>query len=949
MSSTDSHARVVQALVDMVAACGPIHQSHTLLLTALDSITTAMGWPFAVFWGPGEAIPWIRLAEVGVAPDDVQTELVASDAHTHVIAAASSAKAFACAVGNRTRWWVPIRHEDHSVGVMELLSDTEAGANRLVGEAFCAMGSALARFMVQVHDRERLLEYELEAGAIRSVGDDLEGVARVEHSLDRVVESVCRVYGWVTGGWWRWSPRRQRIVAGGQTNSAGASFDDATHASAFKIGQDLVGRVWKSGEVLDVPDLWTEPAYARRDAARQGGVRAGVFVPVTAFGQRIAVLEWYAPSAGHVSDRRRDTLASVVRVMTRVTERLIDQERSRALADVPRIGQHVRDSLAHREAGADMWATLLAAVRNADPEHEWRAWTMDTTANQLAPVVGDPADAHMPRAPGDADVPASAMNGGGITVVEVLGDTGPWAEQMSTNHAWEGAVVVPIRARRTAPGVLVRRAIDNERLAPAWVSAMGETGELISHAIDEVVEREMELERARGVAEIKELLDQIAQGNVDRRIARQLPADLQGMKQDVHRIAEMVQRFRQVLAGLTQACAEGDLAARANLDGFQGAWAQMIEGTNAVLDTVSRPVGVAIDILARVAGGAEPPPIEGDYRGEFRRLVDAINMLLEVNDKIVSIATQIANGDLTVQVQPRSDEDRLLQTLARMVDGLNVALSAIDTSCGGLAASSEEVDTASTELATSAKGLSAVAARMRDAMAEITEQTRENAVRAEQARDGTRRAAETAEAGAEQMRAMLATMREVERDSARVGNFVQVIDEIAFQTRLLALNAAIEAARAGQHGRGFAVVAEEVRSLAGSSAEAAREIGKVIRVSVDRARQGVKAADSTAASLGAIVGAARQVSGLVDEIAEAGVEQRRSTEVVHSGLTELDEAVQKNTARAQSMAGASQDMHGQVGQMRDQIGQFSLANNPAGSPSIPTASRAAFTAEMAVS
>lgn len=720
------------------------------------------------------------------------------------------------------------------------------------------------------------------------------------------------------------SPPRTHRVGGGASGTAGEDFDRAAKTSAFRVGQDLVGRVWKSGDILDVPDLWTMPAYARRDAARLGGVRAGVFVPVTAFGQRIAVLDWYAPSSGHVSDRRRDTLAAVVRVMTRVAERLIDQARSRDLAQVPQIGQQVRDALAHREEGRDMWSSLLSAVRASDPNHEWIALRRQEDDQGYAPVEQSEADAGYPSAPASEDVPHTVASGAPIQVVEVLGETHTWATRMFEEHGWEGAVVVPVRPRRTAPGVLVRRTRDNERLASAWVEAMGETGEFIAHAIDEVAERERELARSRGVAEIMQLLDQIAQGNVDRRIEQELPGDLNGMKDDVHRIANMVQRFRQVLAGLTEACEEGDLAARADLNGFEGDWAQMIEGTNAVLDTVSRPVAVAIDILAKIAEGAEPSPISGDYRGEFRRLVDAINMVLDVNDNIVAMATQIANGDLSVHVRPRSEQDRLLHALARMVDGLNDALSAVDRSCEGLASSSAEVDTSSNELADSARGLSSVAARMREAMADITEQTRENAVRAERAREGTRRAAETAEAGAEQMRDMLETMREVQKDSTRVGNFVQVIDEIAFQTRLLALNAAIEAARAGQHGRGFAVVAEEVRALAGSSASAAKEIGKVIRTSVARAKQGVAAADSTAVSLSAIVEAAREVSDLVDEIAEAGVEQRQSTEVVHSGLTELDDAVQNNTGRAQSMAGASQDMHGQVGTLRELIGRFTL-------------------------
>jgi|GEM_PF-6144426 len=923
--AADPRTRAILAFETMVSACAPVQRTHSLLLTALDSVTGAMQWPVGYFWGPRDDTPLARIAEVGVSPEDIEDH-DSIEVPEAVQQAAQEGRVTVIPAGARHRWLVPVRFDDGPTGVMDFFTRLDEPPHDDLRRLFAAMGGALARFVAQVSDREQLEEYELEAGAIRSIGSDLEGVASVEEALDRIISSVCRVYGWVAGGWWRWSPRRQRIVVGGTSGTAGKDFDEATREAAFRVGQDLVGRVWKTGTVLDVPDLWTMPAYVRRDAARLGGVRAGVFVPVTAFGQRIAVLDWYAPSAGHVSDRRRDTLAAVVRVMTRVTERLIDQERSRDLAEVPHIGQQVRDKLAGREEGSDMWATLLGAVRLSDPEHAWAAFRRTGEHGPYQPVVATEEDAAFPEAPADTDVPHKVASGAPIEVVEVLGESGSWATAMYEQHGWEGAVVVPVRPRRSSPGVLVRRNRDNERLAPAWVQAMAETGELIAHAVDEVVEKELEEERARAVAEIMQLLDQIAQGNVDRRIEGPLPEDLEGMKEDVHRIADMVQRFRQVLAGLTEACEAGDLAARADLEGFEGAWAQMIEGTNAVLDTVSRPVAVAIDILAKIAEGAEPSPITGDYNGEFKRLVDAINMVLEVNDDIVAMATQIANGDLTVQVRPRSDQDRLLHALERMVDGLNEALSAVDSSCAGLAASSAEVDTSSTELANSAKGLSSVAARMRDAMADITEQTRDNAVRAEQAREGTRRAAETAEAGADQMREMLKTMREVQADSTRVGNFVQVIDEIAFQTRLLALNAAIEAARAGQHGRGFAVVAEEVRTLASSSASAAKEIGKVIRTSVDRARQGVAVADSTAASLSAIVDAARGVSDLVDEIAEAGVEQRQSTEVVHSGLTELDDAVQTNTGRAQSMAGASQDMHGQVETMRELIGRFQLVD-----------------------
>ena len=114
------------------------------------------------------------------------------------------------------------------------------------------------------------------------------------------------------------------------------------------------------------------------------------------------------------------------------------------------------------------------------------------------------------------------------------------------------------------------------------------------------------------------------------------------------------------------------------------------------------------------------------------------------------------------------------------------------------------------------------------------------------------------------------TMKEINESSNRISDIIGVIDSIAFQTNILALNAAVEAARAGEQGRGFAVVASEVRSLAGRSAEAAREIKSLISASVERVEAGGSTlVDQAGQTMSEVVTSIRRVTDIVSEISAA--------------------------------------------------------------------------------
>jgi aerotaxis receptor len=243
---------------------------------------------------------------------------------------------------------------------------------------------------------------------------------------------------------------------------------------------------------------------------------------------------------------------------------------------------------------------------------------------------------------------------------------------------------------------------------------------------------------------------------------------------------------------------------------------------------------------------------------------------------------------------------------------LRTAIGRVRESSEVLERSAHEIAHGSTDLSQRTEEQASSLQQTASSMEEMTSTVKQNADNARQANQLAANARNQAEQGGAVVSRAVSAMREISASSKSIGDIISVIDEIAFQTNLLALNAAVEAARAGEQGRGFAVVAGEVRTLAGRSAEAAKQIKALISDSLAKVDHGSQLVDESGRTLQEIVTSVKKVTDIMAEIAAASQEQAIGIEQVNKAVMQMDEITQQNAALVEETAAASDEMVSKV-------------------------------------
>ncbi|MCK1740440.1 HAMP domain-containing protein [Bradyrhizobium sp. 139] len=325
---------------------------------------------------------------------------------------------------------------------------------------------------------------------------------------------------------------------------------------------------------------------------------------------------------------------------------------------------------------------------------------------------------------------------------------------------------------------------------------------------------------------------------------------------------------------------------------------------------ISRGLGRAVDLAKAVAVGDLSQKIAVSSNDEVGDLVSALNAMTANLNATAAVASEIAQGNLTVEAKPLSDKDTLGLALERMVEKLRQIVAEALTAAQNVSAGSQELSASAEQLSQGATEQASSAEEASSSMEEMASNVKQNADNANQTEKIAARSAQDAEAsGAAVGRAVNAMQTIAEK--------ITIVQEIARQTDLLALNAAVEAARAGEHGKGFAVVASEVRKLAERSQAAAAEIGTL-------STETVKVAQEAGNMLSKLVPDIKKTAELVEEITAACREQDVGSAQINQAIQQLDKVGQQNASASEQVSSTSEELASQAEQLQSTIAYFRI-------------------------